>query len=183
MTRYHPILVILHWLLTLMIIGGLIIGWTVLEETRNDEPSRLIVLRFHMSLGLAILGLMILRFGVRVYTRKPPHADIGNTILNRSGVAVHWLFYAVVIAMCATGIATAYSAGLFAIVFGDSGHPLPTNISELLPRAAHGALSSILSLLILGHVGAALWHQYVRKDRLFGRMWFGSRSTVKKSDG
>jgi cytochrome b561 len=30
-------------------------------------------------------------------------------------------------------------------------------------------------LLIAGHVAAALYHQFVRKDGLLRRMWFGAR--------
>ena len=61
MTRYHPLLVTLHWLLAAMIIGGLIMGGFVLAETPNDDPFKLVSLRMHMSVGLAILTLMLLR--------------------------------------------------------------------------------------------------------------------------
>lgn len=175
MTRYHPLLVVLHWLLALMIIGGLIMGTYVLAATPNDDPFKLISLRMHMSMGLAILVLMLIRLGVRLLTAKPPHADIGNPVLNRLGVAAHWLFYILVIAMCVSGLATANLAGLREIVFGGSGAPLPADFSAFPPRKAHGALATLLTLVILGHVAAGLWHQYVRKDGLFGRMWFGTR--------
>ena len=66
-------------------------------------------------------------------------------------------------------------AGLPEIVFGRSGVPLPESFDELPPRAAHGAMASLLALLILAHVAAGLYHQYGRKDGLFSRMWFGKR--------
>jgi len=34
----------------------------------------------------------------------------------------------------------------------------------------------ILFLVVIGHVVAALYHQYWLKDGLFLRMWFGKRS-------
>ncbi len=43
--------------------------------------------------------------------------------------------------------------------------------------AFHGASWTILLLLIILHVGAALYHQFMRRDNLFGRMWFGKSST------
>ncbi|WP_299354751.1 cytochrome b/b6 domain-containing protein [uncultured Shimia sp.] len=176
MTRYHPFLVFLHWLLALMIIGGLIMGGNVLAETPNDDPFKLVALRMHMAMGILILALMVIRLVVRLVTTKPPHADIGNARVNKLGTAAHWLFYVVVIAMCASGLAIANMAGLPAIVFGGSGAPLPSDFSAFPPRMAHGALATVLTLLILGHVGAGLWHQFVTKDGLFGRMWFGKRS-------
>jgi cytochrome b561 len=40
---------------------------------------------------------------------------------------------------------------------------------------AHGYLALLLVGCIVLHVLAALYHQFVRKDRLFRRMWFGRR--------
>ena len=175
MTRYHPLLVTLHWLLAVMIIGGLIMGGFVLSETPNDDPFKLVSLRMHMGMGIAILVLMVLRLGTRLATRKPAHAETGNALLDRLGVLTHWLFYAVVIAVCASGLATANLAGLPDIVFGGSGEPLPASFDDIAPRAAHGALTTLLGLLIVAHIGAALYHQFIRRDGLFGRMWFGKR--------
>jgi len=39
--------------------------------------------------------------------------------------------------------------------------------------AFHGASWTILLLLTLLHIGAALYHQFLRRDNLLGRMWFG----------
>ncbi len=43
--------------------------------------------------------------------------------------------------------------------------------------AFHGFSWTVLLFLIILHVAAALYHQFLRKDNLFGRMWFGSRTT------
>jgi len=129
-------------------------------------------------MGTVILVLMTVRLGVRFFTEKPPAADIGNNLLNKLGVATHYLFYLVVILMAASGLATAITAGVPEIVFGGSGAPLPATFDEIPPRRAHGALGFVLLLLLLviGHVLAFLYHQYVRKDGLFSRMWFGRRN-------
>lgn len=175
MTRYHPLLVTLHWLLAAMIIIGLVMGGTVLAETANDDPFKLTALRMHMTMGIIILVLMGVRLIVRLFTHKPPNADIGHPLMNKLGTAAHWAFYVLVIAMCLSGLATANMAGLPGIVFGGSGEALPADFSSIPPRAAHGALGLLLTLLIIGHFAAGLWHQYSRKDGLFARMWFGNR--------
>lgn len=176
MRRYHPILVVFHWLLAIMIIIGLVMGGSVLSETPNSDPEKLFFLKMHMSAGLIILTLMVVRLIIRFSTKKPPHADIGNTLLNKLGVATHYLFYLIVILMGVSGIAIANLAGLPDIVFGGSGTALPTSFDEFPPRMAHGALSIILKLLIAGHIAAFIYHQFVRRDSLFSRMWFGKRS-------
>lgn len=175
MNKYHPALVALHWLLAFMIAGALIAGGFMLENTPNSDPAKLVSLKRHMSMGIAILVLMIARFVVRLTTKKPPHADIGNDLLNTGARIAHYVLYALAIAMAASGMAIAKEAGLFDIVFGGSGEPLPKDFNDIAPRAAHGVLAIVLSLTIASHVLAALYHQYIRKDSLFSRMWFGNR--------
>ena len=176
MKRYHPLLITLHWLLAIMIILGLIMGGNVLAETPNSDSEKLFYLKMHMSMGMIILILMIVRLIVRFFTAKPPHADIDNELVNKLGSMAHYLFYLIVILMAGSGLAIAGMAGLPDIVFGGSGTPLPTNFDEYPPRIAHGILSFVLTLLIAGHVLAFLYHQFIRKDGLFSRMWFGKRS-------
>lgn len=176
MQRYHPFLVALHWLIALLIIVGVVMGRNVLAATPNSDPFKMTSLTMHMGMGLLILVLMIVRLAVRLFTQTPPHADIGNPLLNRAGVWMHWALYLVVFGMCASGLAIANMAGLPAIVFGGSGDPLPVDFSAYPPRAAHGILATVLGLLILGHIAAGMFHQFVRKDGLFGRMWFGDRN-------
>lgn len=175
MKRYHPLLVALHWLLAGMIIFGLVVGGNVLAETANDDPAKLFGLKIHMGMGITILVLMILRLVIRFSTAKPPHADIGNTLLNKAGALTHWVFYLLVFAMCGSGIGISYLTGLPAIVFGGSGDPLPVDFHDLAPRAAHGVLATLLGVLIVAHVAAGLYHQFIRRDGLFSRMWFGPR--------
>ena len=175
MRRYHPALVTLHWLLALMIVGGLIMGRFVLSATPNSDPFKMTSLTMHMSVGILILALMILRLVLRLTTAKPPHADIGNATLNKGAIAAHWAFYVLVFAMCASGLAIANIAGLPGIVFGGSEEALPANFDDIGPRAAHGMIATLLWLLILSHAAAGLYHQFIRKDGLFGRMWFGNR--------
>lgn len=176
-TRYHPFLVALHWVLALMIIGGLIMGGFVLAETPNSDPGKVFALRMHMSVGVLILLLMLVRLVVRVRSSKPPHASTGHALLDKAGVWTHWAFYLAVIAMAASGIAISVLAGLPPIVFGGSGDPLPVDFSAYPPRMVHGLLANVLMVLIVAHIGAFAWHQWIRKDSLFRRMWFGDRSS------
>ena len=77
--------------------------------------------------------------------------------------------------MAGTGFATAILAGLGEIVFGPSGAPLPPTLMIYPTRVAHGTIAAILVGFIVLHVLAAIYHQFVRKDGLFGRMFIGRR--------
>ena len=175
MKRYSPALVFLHWLLAIMISLGLVMGGNVLSEMPNSNPEKIQLLKFHMGGGIVILTLMIIRFIIRLVTSKPEEADIGNALLNKTSTLVHYALYVLVITLAASGIATANIAGLREIVFGASGAALPETFNHLAPRLAHGVISKVLAVLVLGHVLAALYHQFICKDALFSRMWFGKR--------
>lgn len=176
MTRYHPLLVALHWGLAAMIAGALIMGGQVLAALPNDSPDKLFSLRAHMTVGLVIGALMVLRLVTRLRTQHPPKADTGNALLNTGGRVAHWALYGLVLLMVASGIGISITAGLPDIVFGGSGAPLPETFNDLAPRKAHGILSKLLALTILAHVAGWAYHQFALKDGLISRMWFGKRS-------
>lgn len=176
-TRYHPLLVTLHWLLALMIGVALFAGGALLAETPNSDPDKIFMLRAHMSIGILILLLMLFRLLVRLRTSKPAHASTGNAMLDKAGVWTHGAFYLFVIMMAGSGIGISVLAGLPPIVFGGSGDPLPPDFWAYPPRYAHAILANILMVLIVLHVAAFAWHQWVKKDSLFHRMWFGDRQS------
>ena len=172
--RYHPALVALHWILALMLILALIAGGAVLENTPNSDPSKVDALRLHMGFGIAILALMLARLAVRLVTRHPAPAETGSPILALVAQVTHWGLYAAAIGMAVSGMALSQAAGLPAILFGGQG-TLPPDFDAFPPRAIHGAFAGVLTALIALHAGAALWHQFVRRDGLIARMWFGPR--------
>ena len=54
MTRYHPALVILHWLMALMIPVALAAGRLLLASMPSDSPDKVQGLAGHMAFGMAI---------------------------------------------------------------------------------------------------------------------------------
>jgi cytochrome b561 len=169
--RYHPALVVLHWLSALLIILMLVIGFGMLEDLPNNQ-AKAPMLAVHMTIGLTILALTIIRLVVRFSTKKPAPATAGNALLDKIGVATHWLLYLGALGMGLSGLGIATMAGILPLVGGGSA-TVPPDFMVFPPRLGHGLISSLLSILILLHIGAALYHQLMRKDGLLGRMWFG----------
>ena len=170
--KYHPALVALHWLLAVLIFFAWGVGALSLEEMPNSSPDKIPALRVHMVTGIAILALMLVRLAVRFGTRRPTAVDTGHPLLDRAAVLAHYGLYALVILMAASGFATALAAGLPDIVFGGSGKPLPESFAAYPARTVHGLVGSLLALLVLVHIIAALWHHFVRRDGLLRRMTF-----------
>ncbi len=174
MKRYHPALVALHWILaigiTLLLFGG-----TQLAGLESTDPLKAFGMKGHMVMANIVLLLMTIRLIVRQKIKTPPDADIGNDLLNKGAKLAHYGLYLLVFAMAASGWAMAIAAGLPGILFGGSGAAIPEDLTVYPPRVAHGIFASILMLLIAGHFLAAMYHQFVRKDGLLSRMWFGKR--------
>jgi cytochrome b561 len=173
--RYHPLLVTLHWLLALLIIAALTIGFAWLATMPNSDPQKLGVLRLHMAEGMVILALMAVRFAVRLLTAKPAAATTGMRLVDHMAPVSHYGFYVLVALVAGTGYATAIFAGLPDIVFAGSGEPLPSDFRIYPSRVAHGYLATLLAALIGLHFIAVLYHHFVRKDGLLRRMGLGRR--------
>jgi cytochrome b561 len=167
---YHPALVGIHWLTALLIILMLLIGKLSLKWMPNDS-SKIFPLAAHMTIGIIILVLTLVRIFVRSTKPKPVPATIGNKFLDWVGVITHYLLYLGALGMGISGLAIAIQSGLFSIVFGGNGS-LPIDFYMFSVRPWHGYISSALILIILLHIGAAFIHQFFRKDNLFARMSF-----------
>jgi cytochrome b561 len=174
-SRFHPLLVILHWLVAVLIVAMLGIGFFKLEAMPNTDPDKIDILRIHMAVGMSILALMMVRFIVRTCTRKPAGATTGYPALDRIAPVIHYAFYVLVLLMAGSGLATAILAGLNRSVFQGTGEPLPPSFDAYPSFVAHGYFALLLAGFVILHVVAALYHHFVRMDGLFRRMWFGRR--------
>lgn len=170
--RYHPLLVALHWLTALLIFMALIAGFVL--KTLPNQPEKILPLGTHMAVGILILVLLVVRFIVRLVTPKPAPATTGNRFLDFVGRRTHELLYLVAALMAVAGIGVSSQAGLIGSVFQRNGQPLPEDFFVFPARYGHGYLAIALIALIALHVGAALYHHFIRRDGLLKRMWFGA---------
>jgi cytochrome b561 len=174
LVRYHAAQVLLHWLSALLVIVAWVIGAIVFERIPSgDSTQRIFVLGGHMAAGLAIGLIIALRLALRLALEQPVRATSGNALLDRLGQLVHIALYVAALSMAASGLALAVQAGLPAIVFGGSDAPLPARLADYSARGVHAVIGTILISLVALHAAAALYHQFVRKDQLMRRMWFG----------
>ncbi len=173
-SRYHPALVVLHWLIAILVLFGLVMGTFGLSTLPNSSPDKIGALQGHMVAGGAILILTLLRLVVRRVTVHPPPASTGYALADRLAPLAHGAMYLAVLAMVGSGIAMSIGAGLPAIVFGGQGS-LPADFSHLAARGVHGLAAKALMALVVLHIAAALYHQWVRRDALLTRMGFGPR--------
>lgn len=160
---------VLHWSMAVAILAMLFIGAAMVVTLRYREP----LLDLHRALGLAILLLAIVRLVNRLIHPPPPlPADLPR-IQALAAKASHWLLYALMLAMPLIGWGM-LSAGAYPVELWHG-----VNLPPILPhspaiygflRPLHGVLAYVLFLIILGHLGAALFHAWIRRDGVFEQM-------------
>ncbi len=162
--RYSPLWVTLHWLTALLIFFLLYLGFSSAFSPAMVKP---VFLRWHMPLGTTVLLLTLIRLFVRARTPRPEPARSGSAFLDKAAEGIHHLLYLLLFVVPITGLLLSFRYNLLPAVFEDS--PFPTSLRPFL----HGLLNFLFIFVILIHILAALYHQFVRKDNLLGRMWYG----------
>jgi cytochrome b561 len=161
---------ILHWLMAAMILAMLLIGAGMISTTTSRYPE---LLAWHRPIGLTILILVLIRLAVRLTHRPPPLPADLPAIQVAAAKGSHYLLYALMIGMPLIGWAM-QSAGGYPVVVWKGFTMFPILPHDIVIygwlRLAHGVLAYAFFLLILGHLGAALFHALVRRDGVFDSM-------------
>ncbi len=204
-TRYHPALVALHWIILILIfVTPIFVLGGEDRRGINLSFAGLQPLAIHMILGITVLVLLTVRLLVRIFTKRPVWASAGNKFFDIIGELTHWALYFFAFAIVITGLILALQTNRLARTFGigntqprqfQQGQFAPPNNGQFQPGqfprrggeggdgfrggfflgAFHGLSWALLLLTIFLHAGAALYHQFIIKDNLFSRMWFGKR--------
>ena len=190
--RYTRTAMVLHWLVALLVIGNLgfvwIIGWF------PDTMVRPLI-DTHKSVGLTVLGLVLLRILWRLSHRPPPlPADYPRTE-RATAHATHILLYGLILAMPITGwihdsafkAAAAHPLRIFWIIpwfrIGAIAD-LPPAQKEAVHAfwfSAHAYLSFVLMALLALHLLGVLKHQLFDDDKVLSRMLPGRQTRPRSA--
>ncbi len=178
--RYSAVSITLHWLIALLVVRQVLVG-TRLDQLERTDPAREWVLTMHFSLGWTILVLALIRLGWRLLNGAPPLPAAEPRWQRLLARTTHVLFYVVLIGMPLTG---------WGMVSARPGPPpdvwwlmpwfdLPG--ASALPRGFLSRLHTevllkLLWVLLVLHIGGALFGHFVRRDGTLWRMLpFGGR--------
>lgn len=160
--------------MALLIVGQFATGW--LAENEPDRAASFILIRNHYQFGVVLSGLILMRILWRL-AKRPPGPPPGEPAWReRTARGVHALIYVLLILLPATGYTIWLHMMADMDVFGlFSAQRLftPPVEDETLRAGAwyvHYFAGWTLIGLICLHVLAALWHQFVRRDRVLNRM-------------
>jgi cytochrome b561 len=172
MEYYNRVARGLHWLVALLAVGVVGLGWAS-ETAARGTPGRDFLLLSHRSVGLTILALMLVRLWWR-WGHPPPPLPAHVGLLERAlAGATHVLLYVVLIAMPLAGWVNAVAAGHEISLFGAVAIPPLLPEDDRLSQVAiavHLTGQYVLYLLVSLHLAGAALHAIVRRDGVVGRM-------------
>lgn len=177
-SRYHPVSVLLHWVLGLALIGLFAVGLYMTDLPFS--PQRLKLYNWHKWAGVTLLALSAFRLVWRLTHRPPALPAAMEAAMPRwqqlAHHATHHGLYLLFFAVPLLGWAYSSAAGFPIVLFGVLPLPdfVPVNpeLAELI-KPLHKLSAFAMMALVLLHVAGALKHQLIDRDGLLSRMGFG----------
>jgi cytochrome b561 len=167
-----------HWVMAALILAQIALG--LMAANWRVSPTKIELFFWHKSTGMLILALVGLRILWRLANPTPElPADMAGWERAAARLS-HRLLYALMIALPVTGwIINSASNVPFRIFWLI---PLPAVVAPDEPTAdlfalVHGGLFTLLALVLVAHIGAALRHHFVKRNTVLIRMLPGTRRT------
>ena len=181
--RWGGVSQFLHWLIMLLILILAAVGLSL--DSLPKSPKYFWVYDLHKSTGLAVLALVVLRLGWRLYAGAPAPVAGTPTWQARIAGATHWLLYALILAIPLSGWLYDSASGLRPLKwFGLFTVPklsAPNAGLRDLAHEAHEWLFWVLVALVALHVAAAFYHHIFQRDDTLTRMLPRRRNTATTS--
>jgi cytochrome b561 len=168
-SRYDSVARSMHWATAGLIAAAFVMGLTIDLLPRESRPP---YLNAHVLTGLAVIILAVVRIGWRVGHPAPP-APAGSSPLAVMAIKIgHGALYLMMAAVPLIGFAPLFARGR-GIDFGlfQIASPIERTKDWIGPATGiHEIAAYALIALAVGHVAAALWHHFVKRDDVLLRM-------------
>jgi cytochrome b561 len=167
---YGLVAKVFHWLISLIIICLLTVGFTMTSMDPSDEKWQLY--SGHKATGVIVLSLVILRFLWRLINTEVLLPASLPSWQKAAARATHYMLYFFMFMMPISGVMMCRFGGNDIDVFGMfTIHALEKNpdTAKLFWQFHTWAAIGFVALIAL-HILAGLYHHFIRKDRVLIRM-------------
>lgn len=175
---YSLMIRLIHWLTATLIIALLVLGfWMTDRSSANlwDELTNTLY-SWHKLIGFLVLLLTGLRILIKLKSARPPYPSSVSRGQIQLAQSVQSALYLLLILTPLFGWAgvTAYPALITVGGYhlpGMPGIPTDQNLAKQLFEI-HGYLVLALMTIASVHIAAGLSHLWLKKDKVFERIWF-----------
>ena len=168
--RYGTVSRLFHWGIALLAFWQLLKIFDRINDGEHWVGQTLVP--YHISIGVLILVLMVFRIVWALSQRNNRPEAPPPPMMALLAKAGHFLLYAGLVLLPLTGIAimvgNGYGLEVFGmqLVAGGDGIPWLADLGGIL----HSPVAWLVLLMVVGHVGMALVHHFVKKDGVLRRM-------------
>jgi cytochrome b561 len=173
---------VLHWLMAVLVVIQVTAGLIML----NAAPPSLLgtlaetlgLYSVHKVLGLVLLGLVVIRLAWRIARGAPPEEPTLTVWQREVSRLVHsWIYLALILVPILGWVGISlYPALVVFDLFAIPSLTAADQAKSVAVFAAHAIAAFALVALVAMHVGAALYHHFVRGDGVLLRMLPGLRT-------
>ena len=167
-----------HWLTVAFVLVQVPIGITMVYRgyTLNiwDDATNQLY-STHKLVGFTLLWLVLARIAYRLWHGAPPPEPTLEPWQRRGSTIVHDTLYVLLVVVPIlgwTGISLYPALDIFGL-FSLPALASPNQDMANVVLEIHTSLAWLLIVLVIGHVGMALFHYFVRKDHVLQRMLSG----------
>lgn len=168
---------ILHWLTAILVFAALLIGFAVVNSLRSYAA----LIGIHMTIGLTILVIVVVRAANRFTHRTPAMPESVGTVERLMVVGSEFAMYGLLLVQPLVGWAMVSAAGSRPVVFGTFTlppiAPFDAGLFSVL-RQTHTVLAFLLVAVIAAHVSAVLLHTLALRDGMLSRMTIGTNDSA-----
>lgn len=167
--RYDRFTISLHWIIALAVVAAYGIGLVRDEFPKGDRAW---LLTLHLSIGLLVIALTVVRIGWRSLTPAPKALPAAPMVELAKKIA-HLGLYAAMLAIPLIGLIAAWMRGRPVDFFWLATIPSPVALDTALAKTlqnAHVVTAHLFMVLAGVHALAAIAHHLVLKDATLSRM-------------
>ena len=176
--RYHVTARLMHWIMALGFVFMWACGYAMTTLVEDDSPLEELLFDLHISVGVTLLALLVLRIAIRLVHRPPPLPATIRGVERKAAHLGHAALYALPALVIAAGWAASNFGGhavqWFGVemprVFPETGEALQDLSEDVHMWLAYGMLA-----VAAGHVAAAFKHRWLDGHDVIRRMTFGVR--------
>jgi len=162
----------IHWVVFVLVIGLYVLTYLA-DIFPRASPGRAFVWWFHISFGLLLFALVVMRVGLRLTLGTPGLPQEMSELERWVAKIAHLMLYALLVAIPVLGILLTWYRGDALSFFGLFTIPAPVSADSATARTIrelHSLCANLILILAGLHAAAALWHHYVRRDDVLKRM-------------
>lgn len=164
--RYGLVAQAFHWITVVLILWTWLIAGTW-ERGGQSSP----ILALHETLGFTVFCLVLLRLLWRFFDHRPVEPPMPG-IMAAASKLVHWLLYALMVAIPTSAIVGSWLEGHSITVYGVGVGPFLTTSRSTGHQILeiHQLLGTTIIWVAGCHAAAAIFHHVILKDRVLRQM-------------